>query len=98
MKVELTNEQMEAIAYGDDLIVDNEKWEYIEQDEDTEEDGQGKYETHIFKRPSDGKYFSIMVTYAKYGYEDYGYEEFMQDLVAHEVKKKKIVKTEWVLV
>jgi len=32
MKIELTKEQMEAIDNESKLIVDNEEWEYVEQD------------------------------------------------------------------
>lgn len=82
MKIKLTNEQMMAIDNEEDLIVDGEKWEYVDE-LDTEEDEQGRYLTYIFKRPSDNKNFMITLAQARYGYEDYGYESFMQDLTAH---------------
>ena len=82
------------ISKENDLIVDGEVWEYIEQDGE-EEDEHGRYESHVFKRPSDNKYFYVTVAYCRYGYKDYGYEDYMQDLTAYEVEKKEIVKVEW---
>lgn len=98
MKVKLTDEQMQAIDNESALIVDGEEWEYIEQDGESEEDEHGRYYYHIFKRPSDGKYFRITINYCRYGYKDYGYEDYMQDKTAYEVERKEIKTIEWVQV
>jgi len=48
MKIELTNEQMQAIDNESKLIVDNEEWEYVEQDGESEEDEHGRHYSHIY--------------------------------------------------
>ena len=98
MKINLTDEQMRAVSDECNLVVDNEEWEHIEQDGEKEEDEQGRYYSHIYKRPSDGKFFRINIFYCRYGYKDYGYEDYMQDNYAYEVEKKEIVTTQWVSV
>ena len=103
MKVKLNDDQIRAIADEDELIVDGETWSYIEQEEVMEMESNGlindgedeKYETFIYQRPSDNKYFRITVGYARYGYRDYGYEEYLQDYTAYEVEKKEIIRTLW---
>ena len=95
MKVKLNDKQMRAIAYEEDLIIEGEIWECIEQDGDAEEDEDARYETFIYQRPSDKKYFRIAIAYARYGYKDYGYEDFLQDYFAYEVEKKEIKKVVW---
>ena len=50
MKINLTDEQMRAVSDECNLVVDNEEWEYIEQDGEREEDEQGRYYSHIYKR------------------------------------------------
>lgn len=96
MKIKLTSEQMKAISNEDNLIVDNETWEYECQDGEREEDEHGRYYSYIYKRPSDCKYFSINIFYCRYGYKDYGYESGMQDNTAYEVERKEIVEVKWV--
>jgi len=95
MKIELTREQMQAIKDESKLIVDNEEWEYVEQDGEEEEDEKGRYYSHIYKRPSDGKCFRVNLFYIRYGYKDYGFESNSQENVAYEVEKKEIIKYEW---
>jgi len=95
MKIELTNEQMKAIKDESDLIVNNEEWEYVEQDGEEEEDERGRYYSHIYMRPSDGKCFRVNLFYIRYGYKDYGFESDSQENVAYEVEKKEIIKYEW---
>jgi hypothetical protein len=96
MKLELTKEQMRDIHEENELIVDGEEWEYVCQDGESEEDEHGRYYSHIYKRPSDNKYFCINIFYCRYGYKDYGYESDMQDNFAYEVEKKEITRYEWV--
>ena len=98
MKIKLTREQMKAISDENDLIVDGETWEYECQNGEREEDEHGRYYYHIYKRPSDGKYFTITISYCRYGYKDYGYEDYMQDNTAYEVEKKEVTTTQWVCV
>jgi len=95
MKIELTREQMKSIKKESALIVDNEEWEYVEQDGEEEEDEHGRYYSHIYMRISDRKCFRINLFYIRYGYKDYGFESDSQDCVAYEVEKKEIVKYEW---
>lgn len=86
---------MKAVKNEDFLIIDNEEWEYIEQERKREEDEYGKYYSYIYKRPSDKKYFRINIFYCRYGYKDYGYESDMQDNYAYEVKQKEITTVIW---
>jgi len=95
MKIELTREQMEAIKKESALIVDNEEWEYVEQDGEETEDEHGRYCSHIYMRMSDRKCFRINLFYIRYGYKDYGFEGDSQDCMAYEVEKKEIVQYEW---
>jgi len=95
MKIELTREQMESIKKESALIVNNEEWEYVEQDGEETEDEHGRYYSHIFMRMSDRKCFRINLFYIRYGYKDYGFESDSQENVAYEVEKKEIVKYEW---
>lgn len=76
MQIKLTDEQMKAVTYKEDFIVNGEMWRYIEQDGSTEDEG-GRYKYYIYQRPSDSKYFKIMIALCRYGYEDYGYEDWM---------------------
>jgi hypothetical protein len=97
MKIDLTKEQMRAIHDEDDLVIDNEIWDY-ECEEDNGENRDGRYRTYIYKRPSDNKYFKINLFYCRYGYDDYGYEDYMQDKTAYEVERKEVTTIEWVSV
>jgi len=72
MKIELSREQMQAIKDEIKLIVNNEEWEYVEQDGESEEDEHGRHYSHIYMRPSDRKCFRINLFYIRYGYKDYG--------------------------
>lgn len=97
MIVELTNEQMRAVAYKEDLIVDGETWQYAASEDDGyTEDEYGRYYSPIFYRSSDGKYFRITVFYTRCGYKNYEYDEFVQGKTAHEVIPKKISTMVWV--
>jgi len=98
MEIKLTNEQMEAIVYEEDLIVDGERWEFVEQDGSVRYaryscDEVVKYDRLIYRRLSDDKCFSIYVTYDNHGYVDYA-----QDFIAYEVEKKEVTRTEWAYV
>ena len=95
MKIELTKEQMQAIKDESKLIVDNEEWEYVEQDGESEEDEHGRHYSHIYMRMSDRKCFRVNLFYIRYGYKDYGFESDSQENVAYEVEKKEIVEYEW---
>lgn len=95
MQIRLTDEQMRQADYEGELVVDGEAWVYVEQDGDAEEDERGRYITHIYQRPSDGKYFEINVAFARYGYKDYVYEDYMQDCTAYEVERKEFTTTIW---
>lgn len=96
MRIKLEDGQMRAIKDESDLVVNGEIWEYVCQDGEREEDENGRYYTHIFKRPSDGKFFRITIFYCRYSYKDYGYENYLQDMTAYEVEKKEITMTQWV--
>lgn len=97
MRIKLTDEHIKAIYRGEDLIIDGEKWEYVDELE-VEEDEDARYFSYVLKRPSDGKTFMINLAQARYGYKDYGYEDWMQDFTAYEVEQKEIKKVEWVYV
>jgi len=96
MKIELTMSQMEAIEEGRGLTIDNEKWKLIDQDNEYGMDENGKYLEYIYKRPSDERFFRIVLCLGRYGYEDYGFEFGSQDRFAYEVEKREIVREEWV--
>lgn len=98
MKIKLYNEQMEAIKKGFNLIINNEKWRFIDEIVESDMDDHGKYNEYIYQRPSDNKYFRITIFLCRYGYEDYGFEFDSQDNHAYEVEKREVVKYEWVYV
>jgi len=71
--------------------------EYIGQEISEEwQDDDGQYFVFIYKRKSDGKYFSILTMYRRYGYEDYGFEKIDNDGEMNEVKKVEKTIYEWV--
>lgn len=93
MKVYLTEEQLEAIRNGDDLIIDGEKWELVDEFYRDTIDGD-RVDTYIFKRPSDNRFFRINLFYL----DGDDYREHLQDNYAYEVKKvvENIVVEKWV--
>jgi len=96
MIIELTSQHMEDIDSGKKLIVDNEEWQYVCQDGETEIDENGKSYRFIYRRLSDDKLFRVTNYLCRYGYEDYGFEVEYQDCNAYEVERKEIVRYEWV--
>lgn len=95
MKIELTSQHMQDIDNGKKLIIDNEEWQYVCQDGETEMDDNGKSYRFIYRRLSDGKLFRITNYLCRYGYEDYGFEDSLQDCMAYEVEKTEVIKYEW---
>ena len=79
---------MQDIDSGKKLIIDNEEWQYVCQDGETEIDENGKSYRFIYRRLSDDKLFRITNYLCRYGYEDYGFEDGSQDCNAYEVEKK----------
>lgn len=90
---DLSEEQLEAIRNGDDLIIDGEKWELVDEFYRDTIDGD-RVDTYIFKRPSDNRFFRINLFYL----DGDDYREHLQDNYAYEVKKvvENIVIEKWV--
>lgn len=100
VKVELGSEKTEELYDADvfegyDFEHDGETYSYITES-DSSMDDNGKYESLIYQRESDGKYFKLTIAYARYGYENYSYESFLNDGEMYEVEKKERVVVDWV--
>ncbi|NLK38118.1 MAG: hypothetical protein GX299_08550 [Epulopiscium sp.] len=98
MIVKLTMEQIDDVYYGNGLIVNEEKWMFVEQTFNNvlTDRKDGKYEHYIYKRLSDNKFFMITLYFEKYGADSYGYHVHFQDGIAREVKEESVTKTVWV--
>lgn len=94
--MKFTFEQLsDDVRDGADVEVENDVYEHVEElDEDM--DDNGRYVTHIYKRKSDGKFFSVDLYWCRYGYEDYGFEKCCNDGNLEEVVSKEIIIRKWV--
>lgn len=101
-KIILGKEKMSEL-YEDDVFEgcnfehEGETYKYVEES-GSEMDDNGRYDTFIYQRKSDEKFFTVDVIYARYGYEDYGYEDWLNDGEMYEVEKKEQVMVSWVKV
>ena len=97
MKIKLTESQMSDIEKENELVVDDEVWEFVDETNE-DEDEQGRYKDVIYKQISTNKHFRVSLFYCRYGYKDYGYEGSMQCNEAIEVKQKTATTISWVSV
>lgn len=97
--IKLTEEIVREEIFNNesDFEFGGDQYEYDEE-LDCEIDDNGRTFTYLYKRKSDGKYFSIDVCQVRYGYEDYGFESWVNECELIEVEKREKVITRWVAV
>lgn len=65
------------------------------EESDSGKNDNGSYETLIYQRKTDEKYFSITINFVCYGHENYCYESLVNDGELSEVNKKEETTVSW---
>lgn len=95
--IRLTDENMKQLNLGNALIVDNEKWELVEET-DYEYEKNGRYKTLYYRQPSTNKIFMITLYQVMFECDVYDFDIYLQDRTATEVRKETMQIEKWVKV